>query len=120
MNFYKQTSPYTQLAEQELRRHPRKLFRQQLSLGVPGYEIMPGYTIDISAYGLSVLIPRALKVGEVCSLRFGVLIRGKTMRVAGVGRVMNCSCAGEGFRIGLQFKAQDPAVHTALVEFIAQ
>ena len=120
MNFYKQTSPYTQLADHEQRRHPRKLFRQQLSLGVPGHSIMPGYTIDISAYGLSVLIPRALKVGEICSLRFGVLIRGQTVKVSGVGRVMNCSCAGEGFRVGLQFKAQDPAVHTALAEFIAQ
>jgi hypothetical protein len=120
MNLYKQTSPYTQLTEQDLRRFPRKLFRQQLSIGVPGYSIMQGYTIDISAYGLSVLIPRALKIGEVCAVRFNILIRGQTVRVAGVGKVMNCSCAGEGFRIGMQFKAQDPAVHTALAEFIEQ
>src|SRR6185369_7701155 len=99
MNFYKQCSPYTQLADHEQRRHARKLFRQQLSLGVTGHSIMPGYTIDISAYGLSVLIPRALKVGEVCSVRFKVVIRGQTVTVAGAGKVMNCSCAGEGFRI---------------------
>ncbi len=80
---------------------------------------MQGYTVDISAYGLSVLIPLALKVGEVCAVRFNVLIHGQTVRVAGMGKVMNCSCVGEGFRIGMQFKAQDPAVHDALTEFIA-
>ena len=117
MNLYKQTAPYTQLSELDQRRYPRRLFRQQISMGVPGQAILQGYTLDISAQGLSVLIPIPLKVGEVCSVRFNIMINGQTMRVAGTGKVINCSCAGEGFRIGLHFKAQDPAVQQALIKF---
>lgn len=105
------------MSEHDQRRYPRKMFRQQVSMGVPGYAIIQGYTLDISRYGLSVLIPDALKVGEVCAVRFSILINGQTVRVAGAGKVANCSCAGEGFRIGLQFKAQDPAVQQALIAF---
>lgn len=117
MNIYKSTLPYTQLSDREQRRFPRKIFRQQASLGLPGAGIVQGYTLDISAQGLSVLIPIALKVGEVCSVRFNILINGQTTRVSGVGKVANCSCAGDGFRIGMHFKAQDPAIQQALIMF---
>jgi len=117
MNLYKKTSLYTQLPDQDQRRFPRKLFRHQVSIGLPDGLIIQGYTIDISAQGLSVLIPRKLNVGAVCAVRFGILIKGQTLRVSGAGRIANCSCAGEGFRIGLHFKAQDPAVQQALTEF---
>src|SRR5689334_14668363 len=118
MNLYKSTLPYTQILDQD-RRYRRKMFRQQVSMGVPGYAIIQGYTLDISPNGLSVLIPVALKMGEVCSIRFGILINGQTVRVAGAGKVANCSCAGEGFRVGMHFKAQDPAVQQSLIAFTA-
>ncbi|HVY24304.1 MAG TPA: PilZ domain-containing protein [Steroidobacteraceae bacterium] len=117
MNLYKQTPLYTQLQDNDMRRYPRKMFRQQVSVGLPGHSIMQGYTLDISAQGLSVLIAMPLKVGDVCAVRFNILINGSTMRVAGTGKVANCTCAGEGFRIGMHFKAQDPAVQQSLLNF---
>jgi len=119
MNLFKKTSPYTQLSDHEQRRFPRKLFRHQVSIGLPDGAIIQGYTIDISAHGLSVLIPRKLSVGDVCAVRFSILINGQIMRVAGAGRAVNCSCAGEGFRIGMMFSAQDQAVQQALGDFVA-
>lgn len=117
MNLYKTTLPYTQMSERDQRRYPRKMLRQQASIGIPGEAIIQGYTLDISVQGISILLPRALKVGEVCAVRFGILINGQTVRVAGAGKVANCSCAGEGFRIGMHFKAQDPSIQQALIEF---
>jgi hypothetical protein len=117
MNIYKSSLPYTQITDRDQRRYPRKMFRQQASLGLPGQGIITGYTLDISMHGLSVLSPISLKVGEVCSVRFNIVINGQTVRVAGAGKVANCSCAGDGFRIGMHFKAQDPVVQAALFEF---
>lgn len=117
MNIYKTSLPYTQLSDRDQRRHPRKMFRQQVSMGIPGQGIIQGYTLDISAHGLSVLIPTPMKVGEACSVRFNILINGQTVRVSGAGKVANCSCAGDGFRVGMHFKAQDPAIQQALIVF---
>jgi len=80
--------------------------------------ILRGYTIDISAQGLSVLIPRKLNIGEACAVRFSMLINGQIMRVAGMGSIANCSCAGDGFRIGMLFVASDPIVQQALADFV--
>ena len=119
MNLYKKTSPYTQLPDTQQRKFPRKLFRHQVSIGLPDGAIIQGYTIDVSAQGLSVLIPLKMNVGDVCAVRFGIMINGQIMRVAGAGRVANCSCAGEGFRIGMLFSAQDESVQQALADFVA-
>lgn len=119
MDLYKKAPLYTQLPDGDARRYSRKMFRQQVSVGMPGQAIIQGYTIDVSTHGLSVLMLRAMKVDDVCAVRFNVMINGTTMRVAGMGKVLNCSCAGEGFRIGMQFKAQESAVQQALINFIA-
>jgi len=119
MNLYSRTLPYTQMPQADQRKHPRKMFRQLVSLGVPDRQLIQGYTIDISAEGLSALIPVALKIGDVCAARFTIMIGDRVVRISGAGKLCSCVCTGSGFRIGIHFKSQDSIMQQALTQFTA-
>ena len=119
MNFYSKSLPYTSLSEAGQRRGARKLVRQRVSIGTIEQAIIQGHTIDVSAHGLSVLLPVALAIGEHCAVHFDLQTDGESVRIAGVGKVVNCTCSGlNGFRIGMIFKAHDAAVQRILTHYV--
>jgi hypothetical protein len=102
------------------RRSPRKAIRQRISLGTAKQGIVQGQTRDVSASGLSAMMPSALPNGALCAVRFDLIVDNKVMRFSGHGKIVHCSCAGmEGFRVGMQLQLDDPKLTNALNKFIS-
>jgi len=94
--------------------------RQRVSLGTPEHGIIQGQTRDVSAGGVSVITPVALRINTVCAVRFDLLVDGRLVRFSGHGKVMHCSLAGmEGFRLGMQLKIDDAKQTAALAMFMS-
>lgn len=108
--------PVTTGADQ--RRSPRKPMRQRISLGTAKHGIVQGQTRDISASGLSVMVPVALANLTVCAVHFDLIVDNRLIRFSGHGKIVHCSCAGmEGFRIGMQLQL-DAQLLTSLEKFM--
>jgi PilZ domain len=102
------------------RRSPRKPMRQKISLGTANHGIVQGHTRDISASGLSVMIPVALATNAVCAVRFELMVDGRLIRFSGHGKIVHCSCAGmDGFRVGMQLQLDDPRLLPLLEKFMS-
>lgn len=121
MDYYSQATAHYLLTGAEQRKSPRKPLRREVSIGNTCHGIVRGHTLDISKGGLSVMVPMALAINSSCAIRFELFVDGTLLRVAGNGRVVNCSCAGmEGFRVGMKLKVQDPHLQMLLDDFIAK
>lgn len=118
MDYFLQSAPTAMPLDTERRRSTRKVIRNRAVIGTHERGILQGYTADISVGGLSVLLTTPLVVNTTCSVHFDLSINGKTVRVAGVGKVANCACSGlDGFRVGMKFKAQNEKQQQQLDEF---
>jgi len=120
MDYYTQPLSRTLLnSGADRRSSQRKRLQRRVSLGLTKGAIVQGHTVEISLGGLGVMIPTALAIGEVCAVRFDMLINGESVRIAGIGKVVNCSCSGlDGFRIGMKFTARDPHISQAIDEYV--
>jgi PilZ domain len=120
MDYLAQGSSPPMPIDLEKRRSPRKPMRQRVMIGTVGHGIFQGQTLDISAGGLSVMIPFALATRTVCAVRFELMVDGRLVCFFGNGKVAHCSCAGmEGFRVGMQFQVDDPKLLPSLNKFLA-
>jgi hypothetical protein len=65
-------------------------------------------TVDISAHGVCLTLPRALEVGSTCELDLELEIQGATTRhTSVVARVCFCLHGKNGYRIGLNCALED-------------
>jgi hypothetical protein len=65
---------------------------------------LPGRTVDISLHGISIMLPKPMKVGEQFMLSFDAMSGSKMLTVKVSAKVAYCICVGtSGFRSGFQF-----------------
>jgi hypothetical protein len=97
----------------------RRPLRSRALIGIPGKAAIRGNVVDISAGGLSVILPIAPDIGIECTMFFTIMLDGKIITVSGYGKVLNCVCgSSEGFRIGMKFHTQDPQAQSALQKLL--
>lgn len=122
MDYYTQPLPHTLLsAGAERRRNPRKRLQRRVAIGLGKGEIIQGQTVEISSGGVGVMLPKALRMGETCIVRFNMLVDGLAVQIDGVGKVANCSCSGlDGFRVGLQLSVRDAHAANVIEEYVQQ
>jgi hypothetical protein len=94
--------------------------RQRITLGTTTHGIVQGHTRDISAGGLSVMIPVGIALNAVCVVHFELMVDGRLVRFSGTGKVIHSSLAGmEGFRVGMKLQLNDAKLLMALERFMA-
>lgn len=121
MDYYTtQASPHAfTSSEAERRASPRKRLQCRVTIGLGAGKIVQGYTTEISIGGLGILIPTALSVGELCGIRFDLMVNGEAFKILGTAKVANCSCSGlDGFRVGMQLTVRDPRALQAVTEYL--
>lgn len=100
-----------------IKRHP---LRSRALIGIQGQPSVRGSMIDISTGGISIALPSALAAGTECMVFFTVTVAGQLIAVSGAGKVANCICSGDGFRIGMRFSTQDPQAQRALAKLLGE
>lgn len=92
-----------------------KVMRWPASLRLDHATTVDGKAIQVSATGISLVLPRSMREGEIGLVRVNAFINGKPMRLQARGSVVCCACVGmDGFRISLRFKDLDEDAANAL------
>jgi hypothetical protein len=87
------------------RRQPRLLTRGTALVKFQRHELLAD-TVDISAHGVCLTLPRALEVGSTCELDLEIL-GTQQRRTSVVARVCFCLQGKDGYRIGLNCALED-------------
>lgn len=92
-----------------------KVMRWPASLRLDHVTTVDGKAIQVSATGISLVLPRSVREGEIGLVRVNAFINGNPLRLQARGSVVCCACIGmEGFRISLRFKDLDDDASNAL------
>lgn len=77
--------------------------------------VLEGRAIQISTSGVSLLLSRSVREGEVGLVHVNAFINGAPVRLQARGSVVCCACVGmDGFRISLRFMELDDDAQDAL------
>ena len=105
--------------EKQKRVEERKVLRCTAKIVLKNAPPLKGRTLDISASGISVMVPDPMKAGDPCIIAFDTTVQGKNMSVNVAARAVYCICVGTaGFRIGFQFIQTDEPTVRSLVAMI--
>lgn len=89
--------------------------RWPASLRVGHTTTLTGRAIQISSSGLSVLLDRTVREGEIGLVRVDAFIAGNPVRLQARTSVVCCTCVGmDGFRLSLRFQDLDDDAQTAI------
>lgn len=89
--------------------------RWPASLRLGHTTILSGRAIQISSTGVSLLLDRTVREGEIGLVRVDALIAGNPVRLQARTSVVCCTCVGmEGFRLSLRFQDLDEDAQNAL------
>jgi hypothetical protein len=103
----------------ERRRITRRALACRVTLTLPDKDILYGFTVDISAAGLRVAVPKKLGLDQECDLVLSFFANGKTNRVSARGQVLSCVCSGmDGFQLGIKFTQIDAAASEILQQIL--
>lgn len=92
-----------------------KNMRWPASLRIGHSTILTGKAIQISASGLSLLLDRTVREGEIGLVRVDAFIDGNPLRLQARTSVVCCTCVGmEGFRLSLRFQDLDDDAQNAI------
>lgn len=92
-----------------------KNMRWPASLRVGHATILTGKAIQISSSGLSVLLDRTVREGEIGLVRVDAFVAGNPLRLQARTSVVCCTCVGmEGFRLSLRFQDLDDDAQNAI------
>jgi PilZ domain len=120
MDYSAQGSAPVITAAVDNRKSPRKPMRQRITLGTTSHGIVQGHTRDISAGGLSVMIPISLTINAVCVVHFELMVDGRLVHFSGSAKIVHCALSGmDGFRVGMKLHLNDAKLVTALERFIS-
>jgi len=92
-----------------------KVMRWPANLQLGHAPALDGKAIQISHSGVSLLLGRSVRDGEVGLVSINAFIHGAPVRLQARGAVVCCACVGmEGFRISLRFLDLDDDAQEAL------
>jgi hypothetical protein len=92
-----------------------KVMRWPARLRLGHTSAVEGRAIQISATGVSLLVPRSVREGERGPVRVDAFITGNPVRLEANGSIVCCACVGmDGFRISLRFDTLDEDAMTAI------
>jgi hypothetical protein len=92
------------MAPIEKRKAQRKVFHSAIKILVEKVGLYEGVTIDISTTGLAATVTgKSFPAGQVCWIRFTILIGSKPHQVEAQCRIIYSICTHNGFKTGFQF-----------------
>lgn len=92
------------IAQQDLRKTPRVLFRRSAILRLTVEKFVTAKTIDISSEGICLLADIAINAGAMCTVEFNASYTQDAIVLRLPARVAYCVLAGQdGFRLGFHF-----------------
>lgn len=92
-----------------------KVMRWPANLRLGHAAVLEGKAIQISSSGVSLLLGRSVRDGEIGFVQVNAFIHGAPVRLHARGSVVCCACVGmEGFRISLRFLELDDDAQDAL------
>jgi c-di-GMP-binding flagellar brake protein YcgR len=104
---------------EEQRKFPRRPLKRAARVVTRDAPPVEGTTIDVSAGGLCLVLPRQLPVGAPCAVSFDIPVNAFKQTVSAVSRVTWAICSTDGFKTGLQFVEIDPASATAIARYVS-
>lgn len=106
--------------EHEQRRAPRKALHRPATVIVDGSSCPGARTQDVSVGGVCVVLHQQVAPGQVCAVEFDIPVKGRHMKVRGVGKGAYSVCVGvDGFRVGVQFLHIDDASLSAIRAYMS-
>lgn len=92
------------IAQQDLRKTPRILFRRSAILRLSAEKIVTAKTVDISPEGICLLADIALEAGAICTVEFNASYTQDAIILRLPAQIAYCVLAGQdGFRLGFHF-----------------
>lgn len=94
--------------KRELRKSARKALLSNAIFFSLNVASKTALTIDLSVGGLSLTLPQALRIGQLCAISFDVPADNSKQRTLISGRVTSCLYKDDkSYRIGIQFTQAD-------------
>lgn len=90
----------------EQREEHRRLLRVRAQVEMAG-RVLEVRTHDISATGVSLLLPFPAPINTTAQFKFSVFNDGKLRTVSAVGRSTHCTLSADFFRTGFKFTSVD-------------
>lgn len=98
------TSHALLIAQQDLRKTPRTLFRRSAILRLNVEKIVTAKTVDISSEGIGLLADISINAGAMCTVEFNASYTRDPIILRLQAQVAYCVLAGQdGFRLGFHF-----------------
>ena len=92
-----------------------KTLRSPASLRLGHSTQLTGKAIQISSWGIGLLLDRPLREGEIGLVRVDAFVAGNPVRLQARTSVVCCTCVGmDGFRISLRFQDLDEDAQNAI------
>ncbi len=102
----------------EQRQAERKVLKTKAKLVIEGDEPFLTRTVDISAAGMSLALPKPLKVGQPGSIAFDLFFEGKATPINARSKVSYCIFSNGEFKVGFQFVTLDLHAMTVLSKYL--
>lgn len=102
----------------ERRSVQRRVCRVSVFVHVADLPAMKGKTVDLSADGAALLLPVALRPGQVCRIGFSLYLNGALQQIVADGEVTNCVFLSTNVRVGLRFVSLDEQTRRTLQAFV--
>ena len=101
---------------QRVTRHP---MRGRAQVALPNQSVLSGHTLNVSVDGVCILLEDQIPQGASYPIRFEMIINGKVDVITALARAVYGVFASQGgFRVGFQFKEDDPK-RTTLIKKLA-
>ena len=102
----------------ELRRAARMPLRCTMALTLDCGKSMAGKTVDISDTGVGVLLPAAVRPGQIGQMQIQMLSFGEMVVVRAKFIAVHCVLSHDEFRLGLQFLGMSPQMRKAIYDVL--
>jgi hypothetical protein len=102
----------------EQRQAERKVLKTKAKLSIEGDEPVLTRTVDISASGMSLSLPKPLKVGMPGHIAFDLFFEGKATPINARSKVSYCIFSNGEFKVGFQFLTLDLHAMTVLAKYL--
>ena len=103
----------------EVQQPTRYPLHGRVQVALPSQAVLSGHALDISVGGLCVFLHDQIPLGEVYTIRFEMVIKGKTHVITALAKsAYGVFANGDEFHVGFSFKEDDPQ-RTALIKSLA-
>jgi c-di-GMP-binding flagellar brake protein YcgR len=88
------------------------------SLELPGQPPLPGRALDVSADGMSMLLPHPLPEKLSCRVRFALFVHGAFHKFDIKAQLLGSVFLSDSVRLSLKFNEIEPATRKLLADFV--